>query len=88
VAVVGVSKDVPAALARWKEKLGLPFPLLSDPDAAVQQAYGVWKEKNMYGKKVMGTERTTVVVGPDGKVERVWRKVKVDGHAAEVLGSL
>jgi peroxiredoxin Q/BCP len=87
-AVVGVSKDSPAALARWKEKLGLPFPLLSDPDAGVQKAYGVWKEKNMYGKKVMGTERTTVIVGPDGKVERVFAKVKVDGHAAEVLAAL
>ena len=86
--MVGVSKDSPAALARWKEKLGLPFPLLSDPDAAVQKAYGVWKEKSMYGKKVMGTERTTVVVGPDGKVERVFPKVKVDGHVAEVLESL
>jgi peroxiredoxin Q/BCP len=54
----------------------------------VQKAYGVWKEKNMYGKKVMGTERTTVIVGPDGKVERVFAKVKVDGHAAEVLAAL
>jgi peroxiredoxin Q/BCP len=85
---VGVSKDAPAALARWKEKLGLPFPLLSDPDAAVQKAYGVWKEKTMYGKKVMGTERTTVVIGADGTVERVFPKVKVDGHAAEVIASL
>lgn len=86
--MVGVSKDSPAALARWKEKLGLEFPLLSDPDAAVQRAYGVWKEKSMYGKKVMGTERSTFVVGPDGKVERAWRKVKVSGHVAEVLESL
>jgi len=86
--VVGVSKDSPAALARWKEKLGLEFPLLSDPDAAVQRAYGVWKEKSMYGKKVMGTERSTFVVGPDGMVERAWRKVKVSGHVAEVLESL
>jgi peroxiredoxin Q/BCP len=88
VAVVGVSKDSPEALARWKEKLGLPYTLLSDPDAEVQKAYGVWKEKNMYGKKVMGTERTTVVIGADGKVERVFPKVKVEGHAAEVLASL
>lgn len=88
MAVVGVSKDTPAALARWKEKLGLPFPLLSDPDAAVMKAYGVWKEKSMYGKKVMGTERTTVVIGPDGTVEQVFPKVKVDGHAAAVMASL
>jgi peroxiredoxin Q/BCP len=88
VAVIGVSKDSPAALARWKEKLGLPFPLLSDEDTRMQQAWGVWKEKNMYGKKVMGTERTTVVLGPDGKVERIFPKVKVDGHVAEVLAAL
>ena len=86
--VVGVSKDTPAALTRWKEKLGLPFTLLSDPDAEVQKAYGVWKEKNMYGKKVMGTERTTVLIGADGKVERVFPKVKVEGHVAEVVASL
>jgi peroxiredoxin Q/BCP len=88
VAVLGISKDPPAALKKWKEKLGLPFPLLSDPDAEVQKAWGVWKEKNMYGKKVMGTERTTVVVGADGKVERVFPKVKVAGHVASVLDAL
>jgi thioredoxin-dependent peroxiredoxin len=86
--VLGISKDPPEAQKKWKEKLGLPFPLLSDPDARVQQAWGVWKEKNMYGKKVMGTERTTVVVGADGKVERIFRKVKVEGHVADVLASL
>jgi thioredoxin-dependent peroxiredoxin len=88
VAVVGVSKDAPAAQKRWKEQLGLPFPLLSDVDTKMQQAYGVWQEKNMYGKKVMGTVRTTVVIGPDGKVEKVFPKVKVEGHVAEVLESL
>ena len=86
--MVGISKDPPAAQKRWKEKLGLPFPLLSDADAEVQKAWGVWKEKNMYGKKVMGTERTTVLVGADGKVERVFPKVKVAGHVASVLDSL
>lgn len=86
--MVGVSKDEPAAQKRFKEKHGLPFPLLSDPDAGVQKAYGVWKEKNMYGRKVMGTERTTVVIGADGKVERVFAKVKVDGHVASVLEAL
>lgn len=86
--VVGISKDSPAALARWKEKLGLPFTLLSDPDAEAQKAYDVWKEKNMYGKKVMGTERTTVVVDAEGKVEQVYRKVKVEGHVDEVVAAL
>jgi peroxiredoxin Q/BCP len=86
--VLGISKDAPAAQQRFKEKHQLPFPLLSDADTRVQQAWGVWKEKNMYGKKVMGTERTTVVVGPDGKVERVFSKVKVDGHVAAVLQAL
>jgi len=88
VAVVGISKDAPPAQRRWKEKLGLPFPLLSDEDTRVQQAWGVWQEKNMYGKKVMGTVRTTVVVGPDGNVERVFPKVKVEGHVASLLESL
>jgi peroxiredoxin Q/BCP len=88
VAVVGISKDPPEAQKSWKEKLGLPFPLLSDEDAEVQQAWGVWKEKNMYGKKAMGTERTTVVIGPDGKVERVFPKVTVAGHVASVLETL
>lgn len=86
--MVGVSKDTPAALARWKEKLGATYPLLSDPDTQVQQAYGVWKEKNMYGRKVMGTERTTFVIGPGGKVERIFPKVKVQGHVAALLEGL
>ena len=86
--MLGISKDRPEAQKKWKEKLGLPFPLLSDADTRVQQAWGVWKEKNMYGKKVMGTERTTVVVGADGKVERIFSKVKVEGHVADVLGAL
>ena len=86
--MLGISRDTPAAQRKFKDKHGLPFPLLSDADTKVQQAWGVWKEKNMYGKKVMGTERTTVVVGRDGLVERVFPKVKVDGHVAEVLEAL
>ena len=86
--MLGISRDTPAAQRKFKDKHGLPFPLLSDADTKVQQAWGVWKEKNMYGKKVMGTERTTVVVGRDGQVERVFPKVKVDGHVAEVLEAL
>ena len=88
MAVLGISKDSPAAQKKFKEKYELPFPLLSDADTEVQKAWGVWKEKNMYGKKVMGTERTTFVVGPEGKVERMFPKVKVDGHVADVLADL
>jgi peroxiredoxin Q/BCP len=86
--VLGISRDSPEAQRRFKEKYDLPFPLLSDPDAEVHKAWGVWKEKMMYGKKVMGTERTTVLVGPDGKVEKIFPKVKVEGHVANVVGSL
>lgn len=86
--MVGISRDTPAALAKWKEKYELPFPLLSDPEHEVHEAWGVWQEKTMYGKKVMGTVRTTFVIGADGRVERIFPKVKVDGHVAEVLGSL
>jgi thioredoxin-dependent peroxiredoxin len=88
VAVLGISKDEPEAQRKWKEKLGLPFPLLSDPDAKVQKAWGAWGTKNLYGKTVEGTIRTSVLVGADGKVERIFPKVKVDGHVADVLGSL
>jgi peroxiredoxin Q/BCP len=86
--VLGISRDPPQAQRRFKEKYDLPFPLLSDEDAEVQKDWGVWKEKSMYGKKVMGTERTTVIVGPDGKVERIFPKVKVEGHVASLLDAL
>ncbi|HET6410997.1 MAG TPA: thioredoxin-dependent thiol peroxidase [Anaeromyxobacter sp.] len=86
--VLGISKDPPAAQLRFKEKYQLPFPLLSDEGTLVLRAYGAFGAKNMYGKKVVGTIRTTVVVGPDGKVLQVFPKVKVDGHVAKVLGSL
>jgi peroxiredoxin Q/BCP len=86
--VLGISKDAPASQQKFKEKYELPFPLLSDPDVEVQKAWGAWGEKNMYGKKVEGTIRTTVLVGPDGKVEKVFPKVKVDGHVASVLDAL
>jgi peroxiredoxin Q/BCP len=87
-AVVGVSPDKPAAQAKFKTKYDLPFTLLADEDKAAAQSYGVWKEKNMYGKKVMGIERTTFVIGPDGKIEKIYAKVKAQGHAAEVLAAL
>ena len=66
----------------------MPYTLLSDPDKKVANAYGVIKEKNMYGRKVMGIERTTFVIGPDGKIARVFPKVKAEGHAEEVLAAL
>jgi len=86
--VLGVSKDTPAAQKKFQEKYDLPFPLLADPGLEVHKAWGVWGEKVMYGKKVQGTIRTTVVVGADGKVEQVFSKVKVDGHVASVLAAL
>jgi peroxiredoxin Q/BCP len=87
-AVVGISPDKPAAQSKFQTKYNLPFTLLADEEKAAAQAYGVWKEKNMYGKKVMGIERTTFVIGPDGKIEKIYAKVKAAGHAAQVLAGL
>ena len=87
-AVVGVSPDKPAAQAKFKGKYGLTFPLLADQEKAAAQAYGVWKEKTMYGRKVMGIERTTFVIGADGRIEKIYAKVKAAGHAAQVLSGL
>ena len=87
-AVIGVSPDKPAAQLKFKQKYDLPFTLLADQDKTAAEAYGVFKEKNMYGKKVMGIERTTFVIGPDGKIEKIYHKVKAKGHAAEVLAGL
>jgi peroxiredoxin Q/BCP len=87
-AIIGVSPDKPAAQAKFKQKYDLPFTLLADQDKTAAEAYGVYKEKNMYGKKVMGIERTTFVIGPDGKIEKIYHKVKAKGHAAEVLAGL
>jgi peroxiredoxin Q/BCP len=86
--VVGISPDKPAAQARFKQKYELPFTLLADEEKVAAKTYGVWKEKNMYGKKVMGIERSTFVIGPDGKIEKIYGKVKAKGHAAEVLAEL
>lgn len=87
-AVIGVSPDKPAAQAKFKEKYDLPFTLLADQDKAAAEAYGVYQEKNMYGKKVMGIVRTTFVIGPDGRIEKIYNKVKAKGHAAAVLEAL
>jgi peroxiredoxin Q/BCP len=83
--VIGVSRDPVKALDKFAEKYSLEFPLASDEEGALTEAYGVWVEKSMYGKKYMGIERSTFLVGADGKIAKVWPKVKVDGHAAEVL---
>ncbi len=85
--VVGVSKDSVAAHCKFRDKYGLSIPLLSDPDLTLHQAFGAYGEKNMYGKKVMGTIRSTFLVR-DGKVVHVYPSVKVDGHADEVLAFL
>jgi len=86
--VIGVSPDTPAKQAKFKAKYGLPFPLLADEEKAAAQAYGVWKEKSMYGKKSMGIERTTFIIGADGRIEKIYAKVKAQGHAAKVLENL
>ncbi len=88
VAVIGVSRDSVAAQAKFKAKYELPFPLLADTDSKVCDAFGVIVEKNMYGKKSLGIQRSTFLVDADGSVSRVWPKVSVEGHAQEVLQSL
>ncbi len=86
--VLGISPDSPKAQASFKEKEQISFTLLCDVDKSVAQGYGVLKEKNMYGKKVMGIERTTFVIGEDGRIRKIFAKVKPEGHAAEVLAVL
>jgi peroxiredoxin Q/BCP len=86
--VLGVSPDKPAALRKFADKYGLPFTLLADADHQVAEAYGVWVEKSMYGRKYMGVERSTFVIGPDGTLVNVFRKVKPAEHDDLVLGAL
>ncbi|HUI30087.1 MAG TPA: thioredoxin-dependent thiol peroxidase [Candidatus Acidoferrales bacterium] len=86
--IFGVSTDSVESHKKFKEKYHLNFPLLSDVDKKVVNAYGVWKEKNMYGKKYMGIERTTFVIDEEGNIKRVFPKVKVEGHYDEVLAEL
>jgi peroxiredoxin Q/BCP len=85
VVVLGVSTDSLGSHQHFKEKQKLPFPLLSDEDAAVSKLYGVYKQKNLYGKKHLGIERTTFVIDKTGRVAQIWPKVKVDGHIQDVL---
>jgi peroxiredoxin Q/BCP len=86
--VLGVSPDPISSHEKFRDKYQLNFPLLSDEDHQVAEAYGVWKEKSMYGRKYWGIERSSFVIGEDGTVEEAWRKVKAKEHADQVLGLL
>ncbi len=86
--VLGVSKDSVASHCKFRDKYSLNFPLLSDADGGVLEKYGAWGEKKLYGKTSMGIIRSTVIIGADGKIAKHFPKVKVDGHADEVLAAL
>ncbi len=86
--VLGVSRDSVKSHGKFTEKQALNFPLISDPDEVVCQAFGVMQMKKLYGKEYMGVERSTFIIDPQGKVSHVWRKVKVKGHVDEVLETL
>jgi thioredoxin-dependent peroxiredoxin len=86
--VLGISRDTVRAQKKFKDKYELPYTLLADPDETVCNRFGVMREKNMYGKKVRGIERTTFLIGPDGTLLRVFEKVRPEGHAEEVLATI
>ena len=86
--VWGISPQGPASKRAFREKFGLPFLLLADEGHKVAETYGTWVEKKNYGKTYWGTSRTTFLIGPDGRIARVWPKVKPEGHASEVLAAL
>ena len=86
--MLGISADSPEKQKKFQDKHGLPFTLLADTDKKISQAFGVIKDKNMYGKIFKGIARTTFVIGPDGKIKHVFNNVKADGHAEEVLAYL
>jgi peroxiredoxin Q/BCP len=86
--ILGVSRDGEESHQKFKQKYDLPFTLLSDPDHAVAEAYGVWAEKSMYGRKSMGIVRSTFVIAPDGTIARAMRGIKVPGHSDKVLEAL
>ena len=88
VEIVGVSRDPVKALDKFAAKYGLAFPLASDEGGVLTEAYGVWVEKSMYGRKYMGIERSTYLVGGDGVILRAWPKVKIEGHAEDVLAAV
>jgi peroxiredoxin Q/BCP len=87
-AVLGISGDSVESHAKFRDKYRLNFPLLVDADHAVAEKYGAWREKNMYGKKSMGIQRSTYLIDAEGKVAKVWKAVKVDGHDEQVLAAL
>jgi peroxiredoxin Q/BCP len=86
--IIGVSPDDSKSHKKFVDKYNLPFTLLADPDKKICEAYGVWQEKSMYGRKSMGVVRSTFVIGPDGKIAKAFSNVKVDGHVAKVLDSI
>lgn len=86
--VVGVSPDPVKNQAKFKIKYGLPFTILADEDHSICEAYGVWQEKSMYGRKYMGVARTTFIINANGKIAKIFEKVKPKGHAAEVLEAI
>ncbi|MDE2379370.1 peroxiredoxin [Bradyrhizobium sp.] len=86
-AVIGISADPPKAQEKFRDKHGLAVPLISDETHGMLQAYGAWGEKSLYGRKFLGILRSTVLIGEDGRVARIWRNVRVDGHADEVLAA-
>ncbi len=86
--IVGISPDAAKSQSKFKDKFALPFTLLCDVDKEAAQAYGVYQEKNMYGKKVMGIVRTTFIIGADGRIAKIYPKVKAQGHAEQVLAAL
>ena len=85
--IIGISPDPVKKHDKFKSKYGLDFPLVADETLGALQAYGLWVEKSMYGRTYMGVERTTFLIGRDGRIARIWRKVKVAGHAEEVLAA-
>jgi len=87
-AVVGVSKDSVKSHCTFRDKIKIGFPLLSDPDLVAHKAYAAWGKKMMYGKEIEGTLRSTFLVAPDGAIARIWKSVKVDGHAEAVIGAI
>ena len=85
--IIGVSPDKLPALEKFAAKYKLTFPLAADPDNSVATAFGTWVEKSMYGKTYMGIERSTFLIDAEGRIAKIWRKVKVDGHAAAVMAA-
>ena len=86
--MLGISKDSPKAQKKFKDKYSLPYPLLADEEKKLCQAFGVLKEKNMYGRTTMGIERTSFLLDEEGRVAKIFPKVKAEGHAEEVLAAL